>query len=58
MDIRVVDNTPEELRDLVIEMIDRLEGRHVEPPQEQCRHPLRKPQNATSSIRSRSPAHS
>jgi putative glycosyltransferase (TIGR04372 family) len=28
--IRVVDNTPEELRELVIEMIDRLEGRHEE----------------------------
>jgi hypothetical protein len=28
--IRVVDNTPEELRELVIEMLDRLEGRHAE----------------------------
>jgi putative glycosyltransferase (TIGR04372 family) len=28
--IRVVDNTPEELRELVIEMMDRLEGRHEE----------------------------
>src|SRR5262249_23698168 len=29
MGIRVVDNTPEELRDLVVEMMDRLDGRHV-----------------------------
>jgi putative glycosyltransferase (TIGR04372 family) len=28
--IRVVDDTPEELRELVIEMMDRLEGRHEE----------------------------
>jgi putative glycosyltransferase (TIGR04372 family) len=28
MGIRVIDNTPEELRDLVIEMMDRLEGKY------------------------------
>jgi putative glycosyltransferase (TIGR04372 family) len=32
--IRVVDNTPEELRDLAVEMIDRSAGRHVETDQE------------------------
>jgi len=32
--IRVVDNTPEELRDLVIEMMDRLDGRHVDPEEQ------------------------
>jgi putative glycosyltransferase (TIGR04372 family) len=32
--IRIVDNTPEELRDLVIEMIDRLEGPHVDTDEE------------------------
>src|SRR5205823_4775167 len=34
MGIRVADNTPEELRELVIEMMDRLEGRHSETEQE------------------------
>ena len=34
--IRVVDNTPEELRELVVEMIDRLEGRHAETEQERA----------------------
>jgi putative glycosyltransferase (TIGR04372 family) len=34
MGIRVVDNAPEELRDLVIEMMDRLEGKYVPTEQE------------------------
>jgi putative glycosyltransferase (TIGR04372 family) len=34
--IRIVDNTPEELRELVSEMIDRLEGRHVDTEQERA----------------------
>jgi putative glycosyltransferase (TIGR04372 family) len=34
MGVRIVDNTPEELRELVIEMMDRLEGRHAETDQE------------------------
>jgi putative glycosyltransferase (TIGR04372 family) len=34
--LRVIDNTPEELRDLVVEMMDRLEGRHVETEQERA----------------------
>jgi hypothetical protein len=34
MGIRVVDNAPEEIRELVIEMMDRLEGRHPETEQE------------------------
>ena len=32
--IRIGDNTPEELRELVIEMMDRSEGRHAETEQE------------------------
>jgi len=32
--VSVVDNTPEEIRDLVIEMMDRLDGLHVETEQE------------------------
>jgi putative glycosyltransferase (TIGR04372 family) len=32
--IRVVDNSPEELRELVIEMMDRLDGRHAETEHE------------------------
>ena len=36
MDIRVLDNTPEELRELVIEMLDRLECRHTETEQERA----------------------
>jgi hypothetical protein len=32
--IRVVDNTPEELRELVLEMMDRLEGLHADTEQE------------------------
>ena len=34
MGIRVIDNSPEELRELVIEMMDRLDGRHTETMQE------------------------
>ena len=34
--IHIVDNTPEELRELVIEMIDRLEGRHAETEQKRA----------------------
>jgi hypothetical protein len=34
--IRVLDNTPEEIRGLVVEMIDRLEGRHVETEEERA----------------------
>ncbi len=34
--IRVMDNTPEELRELVVEMIDRLEGRHGETEHERA----------------------
>ncbi len=34
--IRVLDNTPEEIRGLVVEMIDRLEGRHVETEKERA----------------------
>jgi hypothetical protein len=30
MGIRVIDNTSEELRELVVEMMDRVEGRHTE----------------------------
>jgi len=36
MRIRVVDNTPEELRELVVEMMDRLEGRHANTEQERA----------------------
>jgi putative glycosyltransferase (TIGR04372 family) len=36
MGIRVVDNTPEELRELVIEMMDRSEGGHAETEQERA----------------------
>jgi putative glycosyltransferase (TIGR04372 family) len=36
MGIRVVDNSPEELRELVIEMMDRLDGRHTETAQERA----------------------
>jgi putative glycosyltransferase (TIGR04372 family) len=35
MGVRVVDNSPEELRDLVVEMMDRLDARHVETDDEQ-----------------------
>ena len=35
MGVSVIDNTPEELRDLVIEMMDHLEGKY--PPTEQER---------------------
>ncbi len=38
MGIRVVDNTPEELRELVAEMMDRVEGRHVDTEQERAMH--------------------
>jgi putative glycosyltransferase (TIGR04372 family) len=34
--VRVIDNTPDELRDLVVEMMDRLEGRHVETERERA----------------------
>jgi putative glycosyltransferase (TIGR04372 family) len=34
--ISVVDNTPEELRDLIIQMIDRVEGRDAETQQERA----------------------
>ncbi|HEY7300067.1 MAG TPA: TIGR04372 family glycosyltransferase [Xanthobacteraceae bacterium] len=36
MGIRVVDNSPEELRELVIEMMDRLESRYTETVQERA----------------------
>ena len=36
MGIRVLDNSPQELRDLVVEMLDRLEGRHAETEQERA----------------------
>ncbi len=36
MGIRVVDNTPAELRELVVEMMDRLEGRHAETEHERA----------------------
>jgi putative glycosyltransferase (TIGR04372 family) len=36
MGIRVADNTPEELRELVIEMMDRLEDRHAETEHERA----------------------
>ena len=36
MGIRVIDNTPEELRELAVEMIDRLEGRQAETAQERA----------------------
>lgn len=35
-DVRVVDNTPDELRELVIEMINRLEGQHAETEEERA----------------------
>ncbi len=34
--VRVIDNTPDELCELVIEMINRLEGRHVETAEERA----------------------
>src|SRR5262249_52467407 len=34
--VRVIDNTPEELRDLVIEMMDRLEEKHRATEQERA----------------------
>jgi hypothetical protein len=34
--IRVIDNSAEELRELVIEMVDRIEGRHSETVQERA----------------------
>ena len=34
MGIRVIDNSPEELRDVAVEMMDRLEGRHEDTEQE------------------------
>jgi putative glycosyltransferase (TIGR04372 family) len=38
MGIRVIDNTPEELRDLVIEMMDRLEGKYSLTEHERALH--------------------
>jgi putative glycosyltransferase (TIGR04372 family) len=34
--IRIIDNSPTQLRELVVEMMDRLQGRHVETEQERA----------------------